>query len=241
MQIFAKSDIGRERKLNEDSYYSSKPEDKLKLFILADGMGGYNGGEVASSLAVEAVRKYIEKNYSEEIKDDETLVRLLCEAEKYANNVVRRKSMDNKELAEMGTTLDTVLIKDNKMYVSHVGDSRIYRIRKSYMRKISKDHSYVEKLVEDGKISKSEAQHHPKKNMLIKAIGTTDELEPDGYVKTFLKDDILLMCSDGLTNMIKEDEILNIIKDDINTAVENLVEKANDNGGFDNITVIIVK
>lgn len=241
MQIFAKSDIGRERKLNEDSYYSSKPEDKLKLFILADGMGGYNGGEVASSLAVEAVRKYIEKNYSEEIKDDETLVRLLCEAEKYANNVVRRKSMDNKELAEMGTTLDTVLIKDNKMYVSHVGDSRIYRIRKSYMRKISKDHSYVEKLVEDGKISKSEAQHHPKKNMLIKAIGTTDELEPDGYVKTFLKDDILLMCSDGLTNMIKEDEILGIIKDDINTAVENLVEKANDNGGFDNITVIIVK
>ena len=241
MQIFAKSDIGRERKLNEDSYYSSKPEDKLKLFILADGMGGYNGGEVASSLAVEAVRKYIEKNYSEEIKDDETLVRLLCEAEKYANNVVRRKSMDNKELAEMGTTLDTVLIKDNKMYVSHVGDSRIYRIRKCYMRKISKDHSYVEKLVEDGKISKSEAQHHPKKNMLIKAIGTTDELEPDGYVKTFLKDDILLMCSDGLTNMIKEDDILNIIKDDINTAVENLVEKANDNGGFDNITVIIVK
>lgn len=241
MQIFAKSDIGRERKLNEDSYYSSKPEDKLKLFILADGMGGYNGGEVASSLAVEAVRKYIEKNYSEEIKDDETLVRLLCEAEKYANNVVRRKSMDNKELAEMGTTLDTVLIKDNKMYVSHVGDSRIYRIRKSYMRKISKDHSYVEKLVEDGKISKSEAQHHPKKNMLIKAIGTTDELEPDGYVKTFLKDDILLMCSDGLTNMIKEDEILGIIKDDINTAVENLVEKANDNGGYDNITVIIVK
>ena len=241
MQIFAKSDIGRERKLNEDSYYSSKPEDKLKLFILADGMGGYNGGEVASSLAVEAVRKYVEKNYSEEIKDDETLVRLLCEAEKYANNVVRRKSMDNKELAEMGTTLDTVLIKDNKMYVSHVGDSRIYRIRKSYMRKISKDHSYVEKLVEDGKISKSEAQHHPKKNMLIKAIGTTDELEPDGYVKTFLKDDILLMCSDGLTNMIKEDEILGIIKDDINTAVENLVEKANDNGGYDNITVIIVK
>lgn len=237
MQVFAKTDIGRERKVNEDFFYISKPEDKIKLFILADGMGGYNGGEVASKMATETVRDYIYQHF-EESKDELDI--LLKNAIEYANNVVYETSKNKKELSGMGTTLEVCLIYNSKMYVGHIGDSRVYRIRKEFMRKITKDHSYVQKLVDDGSITKEEALKHPKKNMLLKALGCMGEVEPDIYVKTFLKDDILLMTSDGLTNMLKEDEIYNIVKQDKHNSAEILVNKANENGGYDNITVVII-
>ena len=237
MQVFAKTDIGRERKVNEDFFYISKPEDKIKLFILADGMGGYNGGEVASKMATETVRDYIYQHF-EESKDELDI--LLKNAIEYANNVVYETSKNKKELSGMGTTLEVCLIYNSKMYVGHIGDSRVYRIRKEFMRKITKDHSYVQKLVDDGSITKEEALKHPKKNMLLKALGCMGEVEPDIYVKTFLKDDILLMTSDGLTNMLKEDEIYNIVKRDKHNSAEILVNKANENGGYDNITVVII-
>lgn len=141
----------------------------------------------------------------------------------------------------MGTTLEVCLIYNNKVYIGHVGDSRIYRIRNDIMRKLTNDHSYVEKLVKDGTITKEEAVNHPKKNMLTKALGCTVFVEPDVTVKGFIKDDIILMCSDGLTNMIKEEEIYNIIKEDYKLAAQRLIEKANENGGYDNITAIIIK
>lgn len=237
MQVFAKTDIGRERKVNEDFFYISKPEDKIKLFILADGMGGYNGGEVASKMATETVRDYIYQHF-EESKDELDI--LLKNAIEYANNVVYETSKNKKELSGMGTTLEVCLIYNSKMYVGHIGDSRVYRIRKEFMRMITKDHSYVQKLVDDGSITKEEALKHPKKNMLLKALGCMGEVEPDIYVKTFLKDDILLMTSDGLTNMLKEDEIYNIVKQDKHNSAEILVNKANENGGYDNITVVII-
>ena len=106
----------------------------------------------------------------------------------------------------MGTTLDVCLIYNSKIYIGHVGDSRVYRIRKEFMRRITRDHSYVQTLIEDGKISKEEAFHHPKKNMLTKALGCMEKVERDVYTKTFIKDDIILMTSDGLTKMIKEEE-----------------------------------
>lgn len=126
------------------------------------------------------------------------------------------------------------------MYIGHIGDSRIYRIRKNIIRRITTDHSYVESLVKDGTITREEAFYHPKKNMLIKALGCTEKADPDVTVKEFLTDDIILMCSDGLTNMLKEDEIYNIIKEDDKEACNNLVLKANENGGLDNISVIII-
>ena len=122
-----------------------------------------------------------------------------------------------------------------------MGDSRIYRIRKDILRKLTTDHSYVEKLVKDGTITKEQAVNHPKKNMLTKALGCTPFVEADVTVKGFIKDDIILMCSDGLTNMITEDEIYNMIKMDYKVAPQNLVDKANENGGYDNITAIIIK
>ena len=124
--------------------------------------------------------------------------------------------------------------------IAHIGDSRVYRIRKDFIRKITRDDSYVQTLIEDGKITKEEAFNHPKKNMITKALGCTPEVEPEIYTKTFIKNDIILMTSDGLTNMVKEEEIKNIIKNDQENLAESLVQKANENGGYDNITVVII-
>lgn len=126
------------------------------------------------------------------------------------------------------------------MYIGHIGDSRIYRIRKNIIRRITTDHSYVESLVKDGTITREEAFYHPKKNMLIKALGCTEKADPDVTVKEFLTDDVILMCSDGLTNMLKEEEIYNIIKEDEKEACNKLILKANEKGGLDNISVIII-
>ena len=185
MQVFAKSDIGRERKTNEDFYYVSKPEDKIRLFILADGMGGYNAGEVASRMAVESAKDYIHKHFAKNKDSKEKLEALLKDAIEYANSVVYKKAQSKEDLRGMGTTLDVCLIYNSRIYIGHVGDSSV-------------------------------------------------------YTKTFIKDDIILMCSDGLTNMIREENIYEIIKQDKENAIENLVKQANDNGGLDNITVVII-
>lgn len=241
MEAFAKTDVGKARDMNQDYYYISPESEELKLYILADGMGGYKGGEVASKLATISAKNYIESNFSNIIKEKEEIQNLIKNAMEYANMVVYEKSKEDEELDGMGTTLEVCLIYNNKVYIGHVGDSRIYRIRNDIMRKLTNDHSYVEKLVKDGTITKEEAVNHPKKNMLTKALGCTVFVEPDVTVKGFIKDDIILMCSDGLTNMIKEEEIYNIIKEDYKLAAQRLIEKANENGGYDNITAIIIK
>ena len=241
MEAFAKSDIGKVRDMNQDSYYISGEESDLKLYVLADGMGGYKGGEIASKLATASVKSYIESNIEGIIKDKDEILKLIKSAMEYANMVVYERSKEDAQLEGMGTTLEVCLIYNNKMYIGHVGDSRIYRISKEYMRKLTTDHSYVEKLVKDGTITKEQAHNHPKKNMLTKALGCTIFVEPDVTVKGFIKDDIILMCSDGLTNMLEEDEIYNIIKQDYKLAPQRLVDKANENGGYDNITAIVIK
>ena len=203
-------------------------------------MGGYNAGEVASKMAVEAARDYIHKHFAKNKDSKEKLEALLKDAVEYANSVVYKKAQSKDELKGMGTTLDVCLIYNSRIYIGHVGDSRVYRIRKEFMRRLTKDHSYVQTLVDDGTITKEEAYRHPKKNMLMKALGCVEKVEPDVYTKTFIKDDIILMCSDGLTNMIREENIYEIIKQDKENAIENLVKQANDNGGLDNITVVII-
>ena len=240
MKVFAKSDIGKARDMNQDYYYVSTPEDNIKLFILADGMGGYNGGEIASKLATTSVKSYISNNFYKIEHDKESILSLIKNAVEYANMIVYEKSKEIKELEGMGTTLEVCLIYNNRGYIGHVGDSRIYRIRKEFIRKLTVDHSYVQQLVKDGTITKEEAYNHPKKNMLMKALGCTAYVEPDVMVKGFIKDDILLMSSDGLTNMLKDEEIYNIIKENPELASEKLVQKANELGGYDNITVVII-
>lgn len=241
MRILAKSDIGKAREMNQDSYYvSDLDKDEIKLYILADGMGGYKGGEIASSLAVASARNHIFNNFKSTKKDRESILELIRQAVEHANKVVHEKAKEDLELQDMGTTIDVCLVYNNKVFIGHVGDSRVYRIRKNIIRKLTTDHSYVEKLVREGTITKEEAYNHPKKNMLMKALGTEGPVEPDLIVKGFLKDDILLMCSDGLTNMLRDNEIYNLLLNNPESPEEALIKNANDLGGYDNITTIII-
>lgn len=240
MEAFVKTDVGKLRDINEDYYYISNPEDEIQVFILADGMGGYNGGEVASRLATTTALSYIKSNFQNIPKEKEDILNLIKSAMEYANMVVYEKSNEDKELEGMGTTLEVSLIYNNRIYIGHAGDSRIYRIRRNFIRKLTRDHSYVQKLVKDGTITEEQARNHPKKNMLVKALGCTPFLEPDVTVKGFMKDDIILMCSDGLSNMLKDEEIFEIIKAQGTQSAEKLVENANENGGYDNITAVVI-
>ena len=241
IKAYAKSDIGKVREINQDDYYISESIDEVQLYMLADGMGGYNGGEIASQLAIQTAKSYIENNFKEINKDKESILQLVGSSMEYANMVVYEKAKENKELEGMGTTLEICLIYNNRAFIGHVGDSRIYRIRKEFMRKLTQDHSYVQKLVKDGTITQEEATHHPQKNMLMKALGCNAFVEPDVMAKGFLKEDILVMCSDGLTNLVAQEEIFKFAKKDIEQAPKDLIEIANKNGGYDNITVVIIK
>lgn len=241
IKAYAKSDKGKIREMNQDYFYISNSLDEVQLYLLADGMGGYNGGEIASKLAVQAAKNYIENNFKEIEKDRDSIIQLLGSSMEYANMVVYEKSKEQQDLQGMGTTLEICLIYNNKVYIGHVGDSRIYRIRKSFIRKLTQDHSYVQKLVKEGTITKEQAAHHPQKNMLMKALGCNAFVEPDVMVKGFLKDDILIMCSDGLTNLVSQEELYQNAIKNIEQATKDLVEIANSRGGYDNITIVIIK
>lgn len=241
MKVFAKTDVGKLRDMNQDCYYISNTTEQLNLYVIADGMGGYTGGEIASNLAVNSVKNYIQNNFSSIDHDKEKIKKLIKDSIDYANKIIYKEAKDVQELQEMGTTLDICLIYNNKVYIGHVGDSRVYRIRKGIIRKLTTDHSYVEKLVTDGTITKEEAFNHPKKNMLIKAVGCDEEIEADIIVKGFIQNDIILMCTDGLTNMLNDDEIYKTLTLDIENATQNLINNANEKGGYDNITAIIIQ
>ena len=242
MKIYAETDIGMVRQTNQDAYYISEENDNYILCILADGMGGYTGGEIASRLACMSAAQYIKQNFDDNKQyTKEEIMDIIKKAMEYSNKVVYEKSKKEKELEQMGTTLEVCLIYNNRVHIGHIGDSRIYRIRQNIMRKITTDHSYVQKLVKDGTITKEEAIHHPKKNMLMKALGCEEEIEPDIMVKGFNPNDIILICSDGLTNMISEQEIYNIIIEDTKNATTHLIKKAKELGGYDNITAIIIE
>ncbi|MBR3133410.1 MAG: Stp1/IreP family PP2C-type Ser/Thr phosphatase [Clostridia bacterium] len=241
MRVYAKSDIGKVRSMNQDSFSIPVDNVELKLYILADGMGGYKGGEIASRVAVTATEKYIkEKFYLLEKRDKKSIMKVIEDAIEFANTAIYEESEQDEELQDMGTTIEVCLIYKNKVYIGHIGDSRIYQIRNNIMERVTTDHSYVEKLVRDGEITREESYTHPKKNLLIKALGTDEKAEPDLLDISIQKDDVLLICSDGLTNMIREDRILEIVSENVETAIDNLIEEANKNGGLDNITVIII-
>ena len=241
MRILAKSDVGKVREMNQDYFYASDINiDNLKLFILADGMGGYKGGEIASRLAVESSKNFIFNNYTKYKKDRAGILNLIGDSIEYANMLVYEKAQSSSDLVDMGTTIDVCILFNNKVFIGHVGDSRVYRIRKNIIRKLTVDHSYVEKLLREGTITKEEAYNHPKKNMLMKAIGCKNLVEPDLICKGFLKDDILLMCSDGLTNMLRDSEIYNTLLKNPEHPEEALISQANQMGGLDNITTVII-
>ena len=243
MRFCGLTDIGLKREINEDYISLPNENEGIKLFILADGMGGANAGEKASCLATKVVRDYVRAHFIEIERNKEGLENLIRNAIKTANKEVIKMGNSAPEYSGMGTTLIVVLIYRGRIHIGHVGDSRVYRLRQNVFRQITKDHSYVQELVKQGEISQDEAKVHPQKNMLMRAIGVEDEVKPDIITKGFVKGDIILICSDGLTNMVDDKYIYEIIMKniyDINVACKKLIEKANRNGGLDNVSAIII-
>ncbi|MCI8832739.1 MAG: serine/threonine-protein phosphatase [Clostridia bacterium] len=202
---------------------------------------GYNGGEIASKTATNTVKEYIENNIENARGEKEKIFNIIYKAMEYANNIVYEKSQEDEELLGMGTTMEICLIIEDKLYIGHIGDSRIYRIRRGVMQKLTEDHSYVQELVNEGTITPKEAEHHPKKNMLMKALGCAPFVEPDIIERSIQSGDIIEMNTDGLTNMISVKEIQEIITKESDNIAQDLIEKANNAGGLDNITTVIVK
>lgn len=239
MRIFSGTSVGKIRDKNEDYYYAS--QNNLKLFIVADGMGGYNGGEIASHIATNAVKEYIENNIDNTNGEKEKILNMIRSAMEYANSIVYEKSQENEELIGMGTTMEICLIIADRLYIGHIGDSRIYRIRRGVMQKLTEDHSYVQELVNEGTITPKEAEHHPKKNMLMKALGCTPFSEPDIIERSIQSGDIIEMNTDGLTNMVSAKEVQEIITQESDNIINELINRANEAGGVDNITSVIIK
>ena len=234
MLVHVMSDIGLVRATNEDSYVCEPPH----LFVVADGMGGHVAGEIASKLAVTTISRYIEEN--DELQGEELLKQAIVQA----NTSIYQLSLSKEEFTGMGTTVTAVYIEDNKAYWGHVGDSRIYLFRNQEFNQITNDHSLVWELVQSGNITKEEAKIHPKRNMLTRAVGTSCLIKIDTGVIELKPDDILLMCTDGLTNMVSEQDISNLLatkQDNLECIVSELIVNAKNAGGSDNITTILLK
>ncbi len=239
IKYIAKTNKGRVRRANEDYFFAKMVLPEEYLFIVADGMGGHQAGDVASKLGTDTfVSAY--KNYRNQSKDIVESLRLAIEE---ANKKILELALRDNDKRGMGTTFTAIVLKDYVGYIVHIGDSRIYIIRNNKMQKLTKDHTFVEKMLEEGKISKSDARNHPQKNILYMSLGVREYLTPQIIENLQFEDgDILLLCSDGLTNMIEDKTIKEIIySTDIDSAVNLLIDLANRNGGTDNITLEVIQ
>ncbi len=237
MKTFSKTDIGMVREVNQDYVYvSDLPVGKLpNLFIVADGMGGHKAGEYASRFTVEVVKDELAKSMEE---GPEAMIR---QAITSANQRLLETARQDSKLEGMGTTLVVATVIERTLYFANVGDSRLYLLNHD-IKQVSKDHSLVQEMVRLGGIKQEDAKNHPDKNIITRAIGAKEQVEVDFYEYRLKKGDMIIMCTDGLSNMVEDTEILHIVKGsrDIVEAVEELINKANENGGKDNIGIVAV-
>lgn len=238
LKTYSMTDIGRRRKLNQDTVYSCEhPLGNLNnLFIVCDGMGGHKAGDYASAYTVKAIEREVE------VCEDTSAIKILREAITVANTEIYEKASTEVDFAGMGTTCVAATIEEDVLYVANVGDSRLYLIDKD-ITQVTKDHSLVAELVRKGSLDENQAKMHPDKNIITRAIGASPTVEIDFFEVELNPGDIILMCTDGLTNMVEDDEILRIAKTGMDVAdiAENLIKMANHNGGKDNIGVVIVE
>lgn len=238
MTAFGKTDIGQRREMNQDYiFYSDHSVGKLpNIYIVADGMGGHNAGDYASRQAIETMISYIERC------DYENPVTVLKYAIIRANEKLIVDAQKNPELAGMGTTIVACVIVDGHLYVANMGDSRLYLISEDGIRQITMDHSLVEEMIRAGKLERENVRNHPEKNIITKAVGASLDAMPDFFELDISAGDKVLLCSDGLSNMIEDDEIEDIVReeDSLENAVDRLIERANYYGGRDNISVVLV-
>lgn len=237
MKACAMTDTGKVRTANQDYVYASiESVGRLpNFFLVADGMGGHQAGDYASRFIVENLVEYM--NQAKETK----IVTLLRGGIELANNMLYQESKKKEELNGMGTTLVAAVIEDSVLYIANVGDSRLYLVR-NQLKQITKDHSYVEELVSLGQMERGSKDYREKKNIITRAIGTEDKLEIDFFEVDLEPGDYVLMCSDGLSNMLEDAEMEQIICSELKLSekAEKLITVANDNGGKDNIAVVLI-
>lgn len=236
------SDVGRVRDGNEDSI---SWDARLGLIMLADGMGGHNAGEVASAMAVETIKAALQDVLAPEIQAADIIdyPDAVREAVSFANQEIHEQAQMKTECAGMGTTVVMGLFRNDSVILAHVGDSRIYRFRHGDLERMTSDHSLVQEMVDSGYLSQEEAQQSASKNLITRALGIAPEVEVDVREVPVQRDDIFLMCSDGLSDLVNDDDILKVITDagkDMQSAVQSLVNLANERGGTDNVSVILV-
>ena len=241
MEVMGMTDIGLVRSKNQDSFLASQ-DDKIPLFIVADGMGGHKSGEVASFDAVKIIKKIFRENIGK-LNSKSSIINIIEGSIKEANKIIYKESIESPELNGMGTTISMCYIYEDTIIIGHVGDSRIYIIDEAHITQVTEDHSLVYELVKKGEITLEEAKNHPKRNMITRAVGTSSDIEVDIIEREYNENDTLLLCTDGLFNMVDENKMIDTINksSSIFIAGEELINEANLNGGLDNISLIIVK
>jgi len=240
------TDVGRVRNSNQDAF---SVENQLGLWVVADGMGGHAGGHIASDLAIQSVVEHVRQGYdvfASGQRQTADAVTILQAAVAVGDAAIRRRVSTNPELEGMGTTLVIALLcptLPTQIAIAHVGDSRAYLIRDSGIRPLTTDHSFVQRLLVEGQITPEDAMNHPNQNLLLRALGAVDQSKPDINLYMLDPHDIVLLCTDGLTKMVSDDDILTIVSENRNSPSEacpQLIERANRQGGKDNTTVVLV-
>lgn len=241
------SDRGRVRARNEDSFFN---DDDVRLYIVADGMGGHVGGDVASKMAVEVIRDFIINSHLVKVDNGKgydsrlnaEVGKILVSALRTANSKIYEESARRTEYRGMGTTTTTALVRNKQLTVAHVGDSRAYLVRDGMIRQVTEDHSWVNEQVKAGFITTEEARNHRFKNVITRSLGHEKDIQVDIVQLDLKEGDKFLLCSDGLSNLVSDAEIRKTVETlDMEKALEELVKLANERGGFDNITAVLIK
>lgn len=240
MKIYSKTDIGRRRSVNQDAFYVGQFDSGAAFAVVCDGMGGAKGGNVASEKAATIISEYIVKSYSPKMNSS-AIEKLLRAAVDSANMEVYDMAHSEEQYAGMGTTAVVVLVVDNLAHIVHVGDSRAYFIGANEIEQLTTDHSMVQAMVRKGEISLEEAKNHPQKNIITRAIGAEQTIMSDYNIVLKPENTAILICTDGLSNHVDEQDIFKTVKsEEPENSVAALIDMANQAGGLDNITAVLI-
>ena len=240
MKVYMKTDTGKIRSSNQDAMFSVQPEPEVFCVAVCDGMGGANGGSVASELCVSTLQDQVQKAYHADMSDKSAL-QMLATAMYNANRVIYEKAQKSEELSGMGTTAVLALARQDRLFLAHVGDSRALLLRNGTVTQLTHDHTIVQAMVDSGQISEQQALKHPQKHIITRAVGVLPDVEIDDSEWELQQNDLVLLCSDGLSNHLDNEQICRAAEQLApKDLAEELIALANENGGSDNITVIVI-
>lgn len=240
MECFGATDTGRVRSNNQDTFRLGELSETASYAVVCDGMGGANGGSIASGIAADMLEKRIVSQYRENMPAV-SVFNLLESAIDAANIEVLDKAREDADLAGMGTTLVVAVIQDKEAIIAHVGDSRLYRLTKDGFYQVTTDHSVVQEMIEKGQLTAEQAKEHPRKHFITRAVGVANEVRADYDTLTLEAGDRLLLCSDGLTNMVSDEDIAAILGgEEVPMLAQTLIQTANLAGGEDNVTAVVI-